>query len=349
MKLYPKCVAFKEVAYTSTGHLLPCCWLDGELQSYKQEQISPLLQDKLKVENNKKIDDIVYSDEWNYFFEQLKTNPSTICKKFCGIPLNRSINRAEEMRHKPNKIKIFTLYFEGKYTPDYVEKLYNSLKRNCSIDFEFICYSDNPNVKADKIIPLPKKSDIKYHWHKLTFFSPLFGDQNPGDEIIVMDIDQVIVGNVDYIIGHPVGDNEIVSYDKWWGGKGPTINGGFYKFKSGHCRAIWDRYIKSPIDWQLSYYRNGIVHYKYFGEQNFVEETARKENIKITTMKSDWICKLTNNKIEDFENQLEYMRKFKKDYMVLDKPHEDIKIIHFANPNATLHNSKYEWLKDYWK
>ena len=74
MKLYPKCVAFKEVAYTSTGHLLPCCWLDGELQSYKQEQISPLLQDKLKVENNKKIDDIVYSDEWNYFFEKVLWN-----------------------------------------------------------------------------------------------------------------------------------------------------------------------------------------------------------------------------------------------------------------------------------
>ena len=52
-------------------------------------------------------------------------------------------------------IRICTVYFEGKYTPDYVEKLYNSLKRNCTLPFEFICYSDNPNVKADKVIPLP--------------------------------------------------------------------------------------------------------------------------------------------------------------------------------------------------
>ena len=37
MKLYPKCVAFKEVAYTAQGHLLPCCWLDGDLQNFKQE------------------------------------------------------------------------------------------------------------------------------------------------------------------------------------------------------------------------------------------------------------------------------------------------------------------------
>ena len=57
-------------------------------------------------------------------------------------------------------IKIFTVYFEGKYRPDYVTKLYHSLKRNCTIPFEFICYSDNPNVKADVVIPLKPHSDI---------------------------------------------------------------------------------------------------------------------------------------------------------------------------------------------
>ena len=38
-------------------------------------------------------------------------------------------------------IKIFTVYFEGKYRPDYVTKLYHSLKRNCKVPFEFICLS----------------------------------------------------------------------------------------------------------------------------------------------------------------------------------------------------------------
>ena len=33
-----------------------------------------------------------------------------------------------------------------------------------------------------------------------------------------MDIDQVIVNNIDEMIGYPVGDNELVSYNKWWGG-----------------------------------------------------------------------------------------------------------------------------------
>ena len=36
-------------------------------------------------------------------------------------------------------IKICTVYFEGLYTPDYVSKLYRSLKKNTSIPFEFVC------------------------------------------------------------------------------------------------------------------------------------------------------------------------------------------------------------------
>ena len=87
--------------------------------------------------------------------------------------------------------------------------------------------------------------------------------------------------------------------------------------------------IRSPKDWQLNYYLKGIVHYKYFGEQNFVEEMCRKNNIKITLMNPKWICKLTNDKVQDRENQLTYIKEFNKDYMILDKPHEDIKIVHF--------------------
>ena len=81
-------------------------------------------------------------------------------------------------------IKIYTVYFKGKYRPDYVTKLYHSLKRNCKVPFEFICLSDTKEIEADKIIMLPKWSDIKIHWHKLKFFSPLdhelsFVDQAP--------------------------------------------------------------------------------------------------------------------------------------------------------------------------
>ena len=66
-------------------------------------------------------------------------------------------------------------------------------------------------------------------------------------------------------------------------------------------------------------------------------------------MPPEWICKLNNNEKEDLETNMLYMEKFNKDYMILDKPNPDLKIIHFANPNTEIHNSKYKWIKDYWK
>ena len=348
-KIYPKCLHKKELAYTAKGHILPCCWLDGEFDIYKQKQILPLLKEKLKVKNNKNIDDIVNSEEWINFFKELKTNPSDICKNFCSIPINKSINRAEEKDHKAGKIKICCVYFQGKYTPDYVDRLYNSLKRNSTIPFEFVCYSDNPNVKADTIIPLPKNSDIKLHWHKLAFFSPLFAYQNPEDEIIIIDIDQVILNNVDDMIGWPVADNELVSYNKWWNNTKLTLNGGWYKFKSGTFKYVWDEFIKNIEYYQLKYYNKGVVHHKYYGEQNYVEDMIRHNRGEITLMPREWVGKYTNNEKTNLQYNVKYSELFNTDYMILDEPNPKLKVIHFANPNSNIHSSKEEWIMRYWK
>ena len=258
-------------------------------------------------------------------------------------------------------IKIFTVYFEGKYRPDYVTKLYHSLKRNCKVPFEFICLSDTKEIEADKIIMLPKWSDIKIHWHKLKFFSPLFGEQKPDDDIIVMDIDQIIVGDVTDMINYPVKENEIVTYRKWWKKGDPCegntvrLNGGWYKFKSGSLKFVWDEFSyseKSRKKWQSYYYNEGIVHYKYYGEQNYVEDCCKRNNVKITHMPGEWVCKINSEDKRNSFNQMQYMKLFKKDYMILDEPHPDIKIVHFAGAEEkdTIHDyeDKFGWIKDNW-
>ena len=71
----PKCLppGKKELAYTATGYIVPCCWVDCP-EGWKEPQIKRLYQNKLKVSNNKDIESIVNSTEWNEFFEELKTN-----------------------------------------------------------------------------------------------------------------------------------------------------------------------------------------------------------------------------------------------------------------------------------
>ena len=246
-----------------------------------------------------------------------------------------------------NVLKICTVYFKGFYTPDYVSKLYRSLKRNSTVPFEFICLSDTNDIEADVILPYNHHSDIKKHWHKLKFFSPQFGGQKPGDDIIIMDIDQVIVGNVDELLGHSVKENELVSYGQWWDNK-LKLNGGFYKFKSGSLKSIWDDFSLNPHFWQLHYYNTGVVHHKYYGEQNYVNWKVQQHNIKLTLTPKEWLGRHTDNNMDNVELNKIYSKKFNTDYMILDDVNEKIKVVHFTGVGKTIHEHKDTFIKKHW-
>jgi hypothetical protein len=226
-------------------------------------------------------------------------------------------------------LKICTVYFDGFYSPDYITRLHDSLRKNSTIDFQFICLSDT-DVKADLVLPYNHNSNIVKHWHKLKFFSPQFAYQNPGDDIIIMDIDQVIVNNIDDLLNYPVEQNELVTYGQWWTDR-LKFNGGFYKFKSGSLRKIWDDFVLNPEFWQLHYYNKGIVHKKYYGEQNYVNNKVNEHNYKLTLTPSEWITKYTDDYKENLKLNKMYMQKFNTDYMILDKEVNDkLKVIHFT-------------------
>ena len=251
------------------------------------------------------------------------------------------------MLYGENMLKICCVYHKGFYTPDYISKLYRSLKRNSTIPFEFICLSDT-DVEADVVLPYNPHSNIKKHWHKLKFFSPQFAYQKPGDDIIVMDIDQVITGNVDELIGHPVQDNELVTYGVWWTSKLKT-NGGFYKFKSGSLKYIWDDFALNPDYWQMYYYNNGDVHTPYYGEQNYVSWKLQEYKTKVTKTPGEWICKYTNDFKKNVTLNKMYRDKFKTEYMILGDVHKYIKVVHFTGPGKTIHEHNETFIKDNWK
>jgi hypothetical protein len=229
-------------------------------------------------------------------------------------------------------IKICTVYFEDDwsyYKPDYVSKLYRSLKRNTTIPFEFICLSDT-DVEADIVLPYNHHGNLKKHWHKLKFFNSQFAYQKPGDEIIIMDIDQVIVGNIDELLTWPVEDGELLTYGQWWENK-LGINGGFYKFKSGSLKFVWDDFALNPEYWQLHYYNTGEVHKKYYGEQNYVKWKILEHKAKLTKTPPEWLCKYTDDFVQNLELNNMYMQKFNTDYMIMgDNINDKLKVIHFT-------------------
>jgi hypothetical protein len=247
-------------------------------------------------------------------------------------------------------LKICTVYFEGIYTPEYVSNLYRSLKRNSTTPFQFICLTDNENIEADIILPYNHHSEIKKHWHKLKFFSPHFAYQEPGDDIIVMDIDQIIVNNVDELLNFPVEENELIIYGQWWNLKPSEVyNGGFYKFKSGSLKFIWDDFIDGPDFWQLYFYNEGVVHYKYYGEQNYVKWKIEEHNAKLTYTPKEWLAKYSNSVKENAKLNKLYANRCNTDFMIVGDVNENIKVVHFLGVGNTIHNCDADFIKEHWK
>ena len=71
-----------------------------------------------------------------------------------------SIKNLKLFGERITMLKICTVYFDGFYTPDYVERLHDSLRKHSSIDFQFVCISDT-DVKADLVLPYNHHSEVK--------------------------------------------------------------------------------------------------------------------------------------------------------------------------------------------
>ena len=84
------------------------------------------------------------------------------------------------------------------YSADYVNKLYRAVCRNTTRDFDFTCYTDDRSGidGAIRRMELPRK-DLLGWWHKLFLFSPEFVTMVGPGQVLYLDLDTIIVGNID--------------------------------------------------------------------------------------------------------------------------------------------------------
>lgn len=151
-----------------------------------------------------------------------------------------------------------------KYSHEYVNKLYNMVKRNCTIDYEFVCLTENPkgidpNVK---IIPLPK--ELGGWWCKPYMFSkdlPLNGT------VLYIDLDVVIAKNIDKLFTYQpnhwctVRDFTRAMRPKW-----EKYNSSIVRFQTGQLHHVWDNFQKDKIN----------IQRRLFGDQDWLWESTRE-------------------------------------------------------------------------
>jgi hypothetical protein len=88
----PKCLNGKELGYSVTGHITPCCWTNISWYWDKNNpQLAKLFSPELHIDNNKTVEDILNSEPWRNFFDMLKNNPDLApfnCRKNCSRLMN---------------------------------------------------------------------------------------------------------------------------------------------------------------------------------------------------------------------------------------------------------------------
>ena len=97
-KIKPKCFSKKPMATSSEGYLLPCCF---HATHNPGEDTKKLMDPKLNLDNAD-IPEIVFSDQWDSFYNKLLTNPPDICKFFCG-PYADDIGDIPNVPYYPKK------------------------------------------------------------------------------------------------------------------------------------------------------------------------------------------------------------------------------------------------------
>ena len=138
------------------------------------------------------------------------------------------------------KNNVVCIKWGNKFDAEYVNRLYRMVRKNLTLPFRFICFTDDKNNFEDgiEIFDLPP---IKFDtngpergWRKLSVFNEKLG--NLTGKALCLDVDVVIVNNINYLFEEE-GEFRII---KDWGYPESSYvgNSGCYRFEIGKHKDI---------------------------------------------------------------------------------------------------------------
>lgn len=169
---------------------------------------------------------------------------------------------------------VVCLKWGNKYSPQYVNVLYNMVTRHSTID-RFICLTENPkNLNPNiEVIPLP---DMPLHgwWFKLYAFSK---DLKLKGDVLFLDLDLVILQNIEQLWNYEpehftiIRDFNRKTHHDWC-----KFNSSAFRFDAKTYHWIWDEFQKNY---------NAIVSRNH-GDQDHLYSILQKQ---AKTWPDEWI------------------------------------------------------------
>lgn len=247
-------------------------------------------------------------------------------------------------------VNILTLKIGDRYGPEYVNRLYNGIKRNSTIPFNFFCYTEDPTGLDDAIviIPIENPDKLKLQWHKLEFHKTGFANIDLGASCLILDIDWIIIDNIDKILNHSLDRGQFGCFERWWSNKRNfcKLNGGFQMYRMGDTQHLYDIFFSDPEKWQEYFIQRGEAEGPVNGEQNFIDLHA-SDNRHWFPM--DWFAKYREEEYYKIQQNWHLDVNNTEPYYLAGEFCNSIKMIHFSNSTNLIHTINEEWVQDHWK
>ena len=140
---------------------------------------------------------------------------------------------------------IVCLKWGSKYSSDYVNILYNMVRRNIDQEFKFFCYTDDPTGIIDGINIIDIKSGLEKWWPKLDLLS-IFTE----GETIFFDLDIVICNNIDRFFNYkPEKDFLIIrDFNRSIRSNWDRVNSSVFRLTVGSRAHQWDNFLSQKDD-----------------------------------------------------------------------------------------------------
>lgn len=219
------------------------------------------------------------------------------------------------------------VYYGDKYQIEYVEKLYNMVQRNTTLEHNFICFTDNTVIRRRlKHTSIEFREFVRHDFegwfNKLQLFSP---DSKLDGNTLYMDLDVVIMKNIDdmFTFGK---DHNFVGMNDF----NPTtgqFNSSIMKFNNNTTSdLIWKEYMKRRGDFR-----------KHVGDQIIITDLIKTHKDTISFPDS-WT---QSYKWFNREGKRYHISKMTYE----QDPNAKVCVFHgYPNP----HDSDQKWVKNLW-
>lgn len=231
---------------------------------------------------------------------------------------------------------VVCLKYGTKYGPEYVNNLYNMIKRNLTVEHEFVCFTEDstgidPNIRIE---PIPLISGVEGWWYKPMFFDPKLALHGI---ILFFDLDVIVFKNIDNLFTyHPNKFCIIRDFNRFAIKNYNKFNSSVFRLNTGMHSSVYTDFMKDP---------RAIIR-RYHGDQDWIRATVKDG--EFVFWPDQWIqsYKWEMRGRPRYDRQPRGQRDFETTGDPIINNETSVAVFH-GDPNP--HNCKDQWVVDNWK